>query len=127
ALGVMGKGSSGPGHALADRKVAKREVSDNPLDGLGSGGGGRSYRAAPAPAAPVAATPPPPPARDEERAKAKGEKDDSHRGAARLTATFATASMTGLSSPDLLLAAVKARLATVDWAAVGARPGQLVL
>jgi Ca-activated chloride channel family protein len=103
-MGVMrGKGRS---IAAAPPPVAmKKDVSDSPLESLSS-------RAAPE-------------ARDEDDEKKEAPAKRPAR--AHLAATFATVGATGLASPEALLAAVKARLASVDWAAAGARPGELVL
>jgi Ca-activated chloride channel family protein len=125
----------GKGRAYAERKpMAKRAEAEesDALEGLSSRSN-QAYRGVPAPAAPVAPAPPPPaaapppPAGDHARAKSKGDKAARHAGPTHLTPTFATTGATNLSSPESLLAAAKARLATVDWAALGAHPGQLVL
>jgi hypothetical protein len=116
AMGALGAKGRGAAPMMAKTKA----VSDEPLDGLL---GGPSPHASPAAPVAAAAPPPPRPAANEE-SEADEKKDDVP---ARLVATFATVGTTGLASPEALLAAVKARLATVRWAVVGAHPGALVL
>jgi hypothetical protein len=114
-MGRLGGKSVGP-------ELAKRKVAESKVESLGGMADFSSrHRGAPVPAAPPPAPTSAAPRREE------AEKDDGRAAHARLTATIAASSAAGLASPELLLAAVKARLASVDWTRAAGRPGQLGL
>jgi Ca-activated chloride channel family protein len=110
SMGAMGYGAGGGGMgavgamgraASAAPVRSKRMAADSPLAGL-------------APAAPPA------------RPEPKAEKEDDQKVAAG-GAIVSVVSTAGLSSPELLLAAVKARLAGVRWNEAPRRAGQVTL
>ncbi len=128
----------------AEEKMMYREGSLGSFGALGGAGSGRSAlgaKRAMAAAAPAAPEPPPSAApvskpaadarakaRDEADSPADAAKDDGLRhGRPRLRAFVVASSAADLSSPELLRAAVEAKLATIAWAEAPRGPGRLAL